>query len=442
MAELKDKTQYLQKVKEKVDLLKRQGGFRILEGVLDRRKGIKELNPKDEARRTAFLTDEDKAEKRRQLKNELEILKSLVSAENLGGAVKKSKELNTKALNLLNSNLKNALDEVKDLEKSYRSIDLFFKNAGEENIRNLFIINVPIEEFKDSNNTELRETLVKHFQENYDRFSLEDNYSLLVIPGYLGDNLEYWSKQAAKFRITLVTDFSDEMSFEEIQDKIEDKKLSGSDRHLANTIVTCNQIIVRRKNEGIESDDLVIPPSTSLAGKMYTGNGIQPPAGKKYGKLDGALGTRIDLLRSQADQIDKMGMIPIIHEKQWGTVAMSDTTLCSESSDPDLRALGVVRSKDWIAKVLLDYFNSLTFQKFDGDLRRGIKDELNKFFKKVSGHGGLLEDYKIIGPEQDPEDPQKVKIAINVKPFFATKYYAIDFSGTQNQFAAEESDKE
>ena len=71
MAEAAEK---LVKIKEKVNVLKKKGGFRILEGIIDGVKGIRDLNPKDEPRRNAFLNDEDKKEKREQLKNELCLL--------------------------------------------------------------------------------------------------------------------------------------------------------------------------------------------------------------------------------------------------------------------------------------------------------------------------------------------------------------------------------
>ena len=315
MAEQATNTAVLEKIREKVEVLKKQGGFGILKGVIDGKKGIREIDPKDEARRAAFLTDEDKAEKRKKLKAELKLLKELVTADD---PVATCEEQNRKVATVLNENLANIFNEIKDLEKAYRTIDLFFRNAGEESIRNLHIINMPTEEFASESNTELRSVLQQHFKENYDRFSLEDNYSLFVLPGYLGDNLEYWTKEAAKYRMTLVTDYKDEREFESVLDSIEEKKLAGSDRHKGNAVVTCNHIVVRKKNDGIESEDLLIPASALLAGKMWAGNGIQPPAGKKYGKLDGALGVRMPLLRSQADAIDKMGLIPIIYETRSG----------------------------------------------------------------------------------------------------------------------------
>jgi len=431
----------LVKIKEKVAVLKKRGGFRLLEGIIDGVKGIRELNPKDEARRTAFLTDEDKKEKREQLKNELNLIKEILTqSEDTNEIVESCKEKNEKAAKVLQENLKEIFDNTKDLEKAYRALDLFFKNSEEESIRNLYIINVPVEEFRSAENTELRESLEQHFKDKYDRFSLENNYSLMVIPGYLGDNLEFWSKMAHKYQITLVTDYKDSRDMESVEDSIEEKKLKGSDKHLSNTIITCNYGVVRKKLEGIEDDDMYLPMSTALAGKMYSGDGIQPSAGKKHGKLDGVLGTRIDLLRSKTDAIDKMGMVPIIYEKQWGVVAMSDTTLCAESSDPDLKAIGVVRANDWIQKSIVDYLNALTFQTFDGNLRNEIKRALNSFFKKVSGYGGLLESYSIDKIDQDPENPQKVDIAIRVKPYFATKHYVVDYTGTQGKFESDEQD--
>jgi len=436
---MSEKVQQLQqKVKEKVESLKRLGGFKILEGVIDGKKGIRDLNPKNEARRNAFLTDTDKESKRKELKSELEALKELIETGTIKESREKAKQKAESVDKVLKENLRKAFNNTRDLEASYRAVDLFFRNAEEENIRNLYFLNLPLEEFTSAENTHIREGVINHFNENYDRFSLEDNYSLFVIPGYLEDSLEYWSKIASKYRITLVTDYSDELEFESIEDKIEEKKIAGSERHLANTIVTCNYAVARKKNEGVEDDDLFLPMSVPMAGKIYSGNGIQPPAGKKHGKIDGVLGTRLALLRTHVDKIDKMGMIPIIFEKNWGTVAMSDTTLANESSDPDLKALGVVKAKDWMAKVLLDYFNSLTFQNFDGKLRKEIRSELNKFFDKISGFGGLVESYSIEGPDKDPNNPQAVMISINVKPYFATKHYVIDYTGTQGNFSEEE----
>ncbi len=431
-------TQLLEKIREKVGVLKKQGGFKILEGIVDGKKGIRDVNPKNEARRNAFLQDTDKGTKRNALRKELEALKELVDSGSLAEAAEKCEAKSQAAKSAFEDNLRNALSETRDLEKSYRLMDLFFRNAEEDSIRNLHIINMPLSEFTSAENTYLRDSLKQHFKESYDRFSLEDNYSLFVIPGFLENNLEMWSKMAAEHRITLVTDYTDELEFESIEDNIEERKIAGGERHLANTLVTCNYAAARQKYDSLEDEDFFLPMSLPLAGKMYSGNGIQPSAGKKYGKIDGVLGTRLPLLRTHVDKIDQMGMVPIIYEKNWGTVAMSDTTLANESGDPDLKAIGVVRAKDWIAKVLLDYFNTLTFQNYTGKLRSEIRGELNKFFDKIKGHGGLIEEFTIDGPEKDPDNPQAIRVSVNVKPYFAEKHYVIDYTGTEGNFSEDE----
>jgi hypothetical protein len=426
-----------EKVKEKVALLKKMGGFRILEGIVDGKKGIRDMNPKDEPRRVAFLTDDDKEKKRNSLKSELTLLKELLSSESQEEAIETARNKSNKAAEILNENLTKAIEKNKQLETSYRSMDLFFRNAEEEGMRNLYFINMATDEFISPDAT-YRADVEDHFDDKFDRFSLENNYSLFVLPGYLGNQLDVFSKMAKKYRVTLVTDYNDAKYFEDIEDGVEEEKVGGDDPFKSNTIMTCNYGAVRKKYDGLEDEDLFVPLSVALAGKMYSSNGIQPPSGKRHGKLDGVLGTRLDLRKKQVDKIDKMGMVPVIYEGAWGTVAMSDVTLCVESTDPDLRALGVVRSMDWIAKVLLDYFNSLTFQVFDGNLRKEITRELNNFFNKIKGHGKLIEEYKITKIEKDPNNPQAVKIGINVKPFFAVKHYIIDFSGTQGDFSEED----
>ena len=426
-----------EKVKEKVALLKKMGGFRILEGIVDGKKGIRDMNPKDEPRRVAFLTDDDKEKKRASLKSELNLLKELIEMGSREEAIESAREKSSKAGQILNENLQTAIEANKELETSYRSMDLFFRNAEEEGMRNLYFVNMSTKEFINPDST-FRADIADHFDDKFDRFYLENNYSLFVLPGYLGDELDYFSKMAKKYRITLVSDYKDSKDFEDIENGVEEQKVGGDDTFKSNTILTCNYGAVRKKYDGLEKEDLFIPLSVALAGKMYSSNGIPPPSGKRHGKLDGVLGTRLDLRKTQVDKIDKMGMIPVIYEGAWGTVAMSDVTLCVESTDPDLRALGVVRSMDWIAKVLLDYFNSLTFQVFDGNLRKEINRELNNFFNKIKGHGKLIEEYKITKVEKDPENPQAVKIGINVKPFFAVKHYIIDFSGTQGNFEEDE----
>jgi len=429
--------QRLKEVKDKVEVIRKKGGFKILKSIIDNSKGIhfldpgqgKEVNPADEAKREVFLTDDHGAEQRKKLKTELEILLNLIDSEDsIKEAEERDKEISTK----LENNLKKVFESTKELEKSYRCLSLFFKNSGQNRMDNLYIMNIPIEEFAGVDNDELRDTLDDHFDNVHDRFALSNVYSMLVIPGFLGNSLDEWGQMAAKYKLMLVTDFSDEDNFEAV--KLRGGEIRGQRMYHANTLVTCNHGVARKKYEGVEYEDLFVPMSAAFAGKLYKMNGTQPPAGKRDGEIIGVLGTRIDLRRKQVDAIDQMGMIPIIYEKEWGTVAMSDTTRFIDAEDPEFRALAAVKVKDWIGKVLLNYFNLLTFQNFDGSNREKIENQLKKFFNQLKGNK-VIKSYDIGDIVTDEDNSQAVYVPIQVTFHTATKHYLIDFIGENGTFS-------
>jgi len=184
---------------------------------------------------------------------------------------------------------------------------------------------------------------------------------------------------------------------------------------------------------------MYLPMSTGLAGKMYSSDGIQPFVGFNC-KLNGVLGTRIHVYRTAPHILDIMGMISIYRLTRRDVYAMSDTTLCTENSDPDLKVIGFVRANDWLHKSITNYLNELTFQTFDGKIRYKIKRALFSFFNKINGPGKLLETYSIDKIDRDQVDPYRINVSIRIKPYFATKYYVVDYSSTQSKFESKEQD--
>ena len=156
------------------------------------------LNPNRKARRNIFLTDEQWAGERKLLSSRLkawiEILKSGESVEKMRDEAKQ------RALQVeenLNANLLAALPRTRELEAAYRSIALFYKNTEADKVKNITIVNADLEQLRDLNNTLFIDYIGNELKQNYDRLDLRRNYSLLVVPGYLGSNavLDKWSKQ-------------------------------------------------------------------------------------------------------------------------------------------------------------------------------------------------------------------------------------------------------
>jgi hypothetical protein len=89
-----------------------------------------------------------------------------------------------------------ALDTTRNLETSYRSVALFFKNAGSDKLKNISFMNAEPEQLKDLDDTRFIDAVQAELVQKYDRLDLRENYSLLVLPGYLGSKqvVEKWAK--------------------------------------------------------------------------------------------------------------------------------------------------------------------------------------------------------------------------------------------------------
>ena len=123
----------------------------------------------------------------------------------------KAKETAENAENLLNHNLKNALARTRELESAYRTIAFFYKNTESDKVKNVTIVNATMEQLQDLDNTIFADHISNELKQNFDRLDLRRNYSLLVVPGYIGSNaiLDKWSKIAYENKAFLVTKTGD-----------------------------------------------------------------------------------------------------------------------------------------------------------------------------------------------------------------------------------------
>ena len=118
------------------------GGFGFLESCVD---GVQNLNPTRKARKKIFLTDETKKPEREELKKTLSLWIDLLSGSNdISNMLDKSREKESFVSTLLNKNQREAAETVKELERSYRSVMLFYKNTESDKLRNVSIVNAAL----------------------------------------------------------------------------------------------------------------------------------------------------------------------------------------------------------------------------------------------------------------------------------------------------------
>ena len=193
-------------VQEAVNNLARFGGFNFLESVVD---GIAAMNPERSARKKAFLNDNDRKSLRNSLDSNISLwIELLSSAGSVSEMLEKAEENSVNVSSLLSKNQLKAVGTVHNLEQSYRNVMLFYKNTESDKLTNISILNASHEQITDLDNSRFIDHVAGELKQNYDKLDLRMNYSLLVLPGYLGGTkiVDKWSKIAYENKAMLYTD--------------------------------------------------------------------------------------------------------------------------------------------------------------------------------------------------------------------------------------------
>lgn len=406
------------------------GGFQLLKGLI---KGVENMDPRRKAIKNVFLNDSTYEDARNRLKNELSLWVEILEA---GGKdpmeiIDSCKGKCQKAERNLSENLFCIHDEIRQLETAYRSLDAFFANAGQGKVDCITLMNVNKEELGDHESEDtmaIRNELERYF----DRLNLKNNYSMLVVPGYLGDaeTVRMWGQTAYRNKVIMLTDFKDSLNFEMLKDELDDASLQGTDPYLGNVVMTANYIIGRKKSElAGEDEDLYIPASGALAGRMSNTEETviaQAAAGKRYGTLDNVKGARMDLRKSEIAALIDQGVIPMV-EEDGRTMAFSNHTLYNGSSK-GLQEYSIVRVFDWIGKVFENYCNDHAMEIWTPAIKSEITQDIHNFLSDYKGPGGIIEKYTNLKVDQDPKT-KDITINVEITPFFAAQNFFIELTG-------------
>lgn len=406
------------------------GGFQLLKGLI---KGVENMDPRRKAIKNVFLNDSAYEDARNRLKNELSLWVEILEA---GGKdpmeiIESCKDKCQKAERNLSENLWSIHDEIRTLETTYRSLDSFFANAGQGKVDCITLMNVNKEELGDNDSEDtlaIRDELERYF----DRLNLKNNYSMLVVPGYLGgaETVRMWAQTAYRNKVIMLTDFKDSMNFEMLKEELDDASLQGTEPYLGNIVMTANYILGRKKSElAGEDDDLYIPASGALAGRMSNTEEIviaQAAAGKRYGTLDNVKGARMDLRKSEIASLIDLGVIPMV-EEDGRTMAFSNHTLYNGASK-GLQEYSIVRVFDWIGKVFENYCNDHAMEIWTPAIKSEITQDIHNFLSDYKGPGGIIEKYTNLKVDQNTKT-KDITINVEITPYFAAQNFFIELTG-------------
>ncbi|MBG0503633.1 DUF5458 family protein [Elizabethkingia anophelis] len=408
--------------------LNKVGGFGFVETVID---GIANMNPTRKARKEIFLNDENKDKERKDLLQKINLWVSLLEGESSAEKMAESaKNKANAAENNLKHNLKNTLDSVRDLETSYRTVAQFYKNTELDKVDNVSIVNASLEQMKDLDNPLFIDAIADEFKQNYDRLDLRDNYSILAIPGYLGSNkvVEKWAKICNENKVMMVTDFANLDKPDDVVDLFHSANLTGGELHRSNVIMTCNWLVGRGKAEEVgEEENVDLPPSTSLAGKIHRTLMSQVAAGKKHGNINEVDAVKFDLKKSEISQLEKMGLVPMVNE--YGKIMAFSAKTLFTGDNIGLQTYSVVRVFDYVTKVLLDFLNRRAFENWTPRNEDDLRKQIVAFLDGIKGADKLIENFKIVRFEQDKVNKDRVWLDIRLTPYFPTKSFVIKLDG-------------
>lgn len=408
--------------------LEKFGGFDMLESAID---SVQNINPERKARKKIFLEEFAKKSERETLKKTLQWWSEILSSsDDISEMVETCQQKSDQADQVLKKNLKAAVEETHQLERSYRSVALFYKNTESTKLKNVSIINVEPDQLKDLDNTRFIDAIQSELVDNYDRLDLRNNYSLLILPGYLGSNkvVEKWAKIVYENKVMMVTDFENLEAPDDVMELFEAANLTGGDNYRSNVIMACNWLVGRGKFSEIgEQEDLYVPPAPALAGKIYNTLMSQVAAGKKHGGMNEVDGVRFDLKKSEIASLEKLGLVPMV--KEYGKVLAFSAKTLFNGDNLGLQTYSVVRVFDYVAKVMMDFLNRRAFENFTANTKKELNGQIVKFLDGITGPSKLIENFTIKKFEQDPVQKDKIYLDIHMKPYFPAKTFLIKLEG-------------
>lgn len=406
--------------------------YTIIERIID---GAENMNPATAARKNIFLNDSSKKEARQHLEETLTTWARVLSDhDDLDAMVRHCATKAEECEQMHEQNLHKAVEECRDLERSYRNISLFFANANAKRIRNISFVNCELSQLKDLDEPRFIDAIDEELKMNYDRLDLRNNYSILILPGYLGSNavLEKWAKIAYEQKVMLITDFENVDEPDDLMELFDSANHTGGDIYRSNVMMTCNWLVGRGKHEEIrEEEDLYVPPSGALGGKVYSTYMSQVAAGKKFGVIRETNGVKFDLKKNEVASLERLGLVPMTKDNG-NVMAFSAKTLFN-GNNLGLQTYSVVRVFDYVSKVLIDFLNRRAFENFNANTRKDLMAQIVKFLDSVTGPEKLIEDFTIKRFEQDSVQKDKIYVDIHMKPYFPAKNFMIKLEGQRGE---------
>ena len=412
------------------DLLDRYDGFEELLAPLA--DNLNRFGPNAGTKKRRFLQDDDLIEERKELRDRVSAYLSFLESPTVQSH-KQVKAIAQQKLDaneeLINENLDTILGESREVERTYRELEMFFRNAAPQKVQNLTLLNVNSEALLDADSYLVYNAVEKLIMTEAKSVDQRKAYSMLVIPSLWKskrpkDIIERFTKMCGDARMSFLTDFADTTSVEDTIGEVESKKwqgFSGPELHHSKLIMLANHIVLRGKHDGMENDeDMRGSVAMAVAGKMYSEKISQPIMGEMHGSLSGSQGLAFRTVAEEVTDLSNLGINSTMHAYDKDMVYDSCTAF--DGAEYPLKRYPVVRTFDYVNRVLRHYLGKVTGQQLDRPKANFVRDTINDFLKQ-------LVEQKIISSgavsyfDWNHRVPDRIDVKIDIQPLWAVRTF-------------------
>jgi hypothetical protein len=379
---------------------------------------------KDETAKEMFLDESQFADRRDILKGTLnsliELLEGSSSAEEIH---EKGMQMAEKSATLRKKNLSAIVAKAKPLEKSYRELALFYRNAGPNALKNLTIVNVDREMVKDADDETITTKVNEILADPHLRVDQDKVYSLMVIPDFLGEQLiQSYTTIADENKVLFFGDYRDMPNVEALlkyRDTEQGRRVGGGQKYWSHAVMLANHVRMREKHADLnEKDDMYGSPAMAIAGKLYATKISQPAAGVQFGEVKNSLGLRFSVNQPQVGMMSKVNINPMMNA--YGQDMPFEAKTMFDGENLELKHYAVVRTLDWIDKSIKHFLGKYTFEQVSKEKADGIRRSLIKFFEDLVEQK-IIDKASIKKFERNRDQPDRFDIDIDIVPLWAVR---------------------
>lgn len=412
------------------DRLDRYDGFQEL--IVPLADNLDRFAANAEMKKRRFLQDPDMREERQELRDRLRAYVDAIGKKDLSG----HKQIRTTAQQkldsneaLINENLSTILTAARDLERTYREIELFFRNAAPQKVKNLTLISAHPDVLTDVDSNLLYKMIEKRITDESRSVDQKKAYSVLVIPNLWRSSqpkniIERYTKLADISRISFLTDFADCDSVEEVLKERETKKwqgVVGPEPHHSKLVLFANHLILRGAYNGVDEEgELRGSPAMAVAGKMYSEKISQPIMGEMNGSISNTQGIAFHTVQDEIADLSDVGLNGMMHAYEKDMVYDSCTAF--DGAEYAWKRYPVVRTFDYVNRVLRHYLGKVTGQQLDRTKANFVRDTVQDFLDQLVEQK-IINSGKVVHFEWNARIPDRIDINIEIVPLWAVRTF-------------------